>query len=87
MKKVQMFSKKLIDEPNRDGIEFKRRERPGYDTKERFKVHIKNELAIKQSPKSFVNNIIYDFSKKIDDTPVSPVKIKALGFIESEQNK
>lgn len=84
---MQKVPSKFHLEPNRDGIEFKRRERPGYDTKERFKVHIKNELAIKQSPKSFVNNIIYDFSKKIDDTPVSPVKIKALGFIESEQNK
>ena len=44
---MQKVPSKFHLEPNRDGIEFKRRERPGYDTKERFKVHIKNELAIK----------------------------------------
>lgn len=74
-------------EPNRDGIVYKRRERPGYDTQERFKVHKRNDIAIKNSPKSFVGGIIRDFSKKIDETPVSPVKIKALGFIQDENKK
>jgi hypothetical protein len=66
-------------EPERDGIPFQRRQRSGYETQQRERLHEKNKTLVGQSTQSFAKDIIDGFSKKIDDTPVSPIKIKALG--------
>ena len=56
---------KLHLEPNRDGVQFKRRKRSGYETQQRERVHEKNQTIIDQSTDAFAKDIINNFQKKI----------------------